>query len=243
MPCPLPPFHNRPVPCPLADTPGVHLHHRVPHMLSPDELKQLHPRKRLAAFVPPTPREMLEEAEPPVAKAVPEQVAADGDAVSVKAIARERWLKKSGGGATPVSATYVWGGLVRIDVVAAPSSTALAFMGSGNMRVYSMPLLKADQQFVLAGEEDEEEGEEAASGAGRGAASASSSGGRGGELVCSASVAARGGLVPHDLLIKPMTEGGGVGVGGRSGALADIAISGGWRRFRRGNCNGAVLYT
>ncbi|MEW5318490.1 MAG: hypothetical protein WDW38_009708 [Sanguina aurantia] len=41
------------------DTPGVHLHHRLPHMLTPEELRLLHPRKRLAAFVPPTPREVM----------------------------------------------------------------------------------------------------------------------------------------------------------------------------------------
>jgi nitric-oxide synthase len=37
----------------LYDTPGLHLHHRVPHILSPQENKELHPRKRLRGFVTP----------------------------------------------------------------------------------------------------------------------------------------------------------------------------------------------
>lgn len=44
-----------------ADTPGVHLHHRVPHMLPPDELKLLHPRRRLAPFSPPSPLDIVTE--------------------------------------------------------------------------------------------------------------------------------------------------------------------------------------
>eukprot|EP00798_Chlamydomonas_sp_ICE-L_P007381 gene7381-505_t len=47
----------------LFDTPGVHLHHRVPHMLAPDELRLMHPHKKLAAFVAPTPKELTEPEE------------------------------------------------------------------------------------------------------------------------------------------------------------------------------------
>ncbi len=47
-----------------ADTPGVHLHHRVPHMLSPAELKLLHPRKRLQPLIPPTPLDLTSRASP-----------------------------------------------------------------------------------------------------------------------------------------------------------------------------------
>lgn len=49
-----------------ADTPGVHLHHRLPHLLSPEELKELHPRKRLRPYYPPLPQDLtphVEEAE------------------------------------------------------------------------------------------------------------------------------------------------------------------------------------
>jgi hypothetical protein len=45
-------------PAPLTDTPGVHLHHRVPHMLSPEELKLLHPRRRLQVTTPSTPLDL-----------------------------------------------------------------------------------------------------------------------------------------------------------------------------------------
>lgn len=37
----------------LYDTPGLHLHHRVPHLLTPEENKALHPRKKLSAWVSP----------------------------------------------------------------------------------------------------------------------------------------------------------------------------------------------
>lgn len=48
--------------CLLADTPGVHLHHRVQHMLSPEELKLLHPRKRLLPCVPSSPSQLSQQA-------------------------------------------------------------------------------------------------------------------------------------------------------------------------------------
>jgi len=46
-----------------ADTPGVHLHHRLPHLLSPDELKELHPRKRLRPYYPPMPQDLTPQEE------------------------------------------------------------------------------------------------------------------------------------------------------------------------------------
>ena len=39
----------------LYDTPGLHIHHRLPHILTPDENKALHPRKRLNGFIAPSP--------------------------------------------------------------------------------------------------------------------------------------------------------------------------------------------
>lgn len=64
---PHPPFYHPPFPAlppndnttNNTDTPGVHLHHRVPHMLSPEELKLLHPRRRLTPFRPPTPLQVV----------------------------------------------------------------------------------------------------------------------------------------------------------------------------------------
>lgn len=37
----------------------MHLHHRIPHMLTPSELKLLHPRRRLAPFLPPSPLNIM----------------------------------------------------------------------------------------------------------------------------------------------------------------------------------------
>ncbi|KAK9806106.1 hypothetical protein WJX72_001602 [[Myrmecia] bisecta] len=37
----------------LYDTPGVHLHHRLPHMLTPEELQEVHPRRKLRPYVAP----------------------------------------------------------------------------------------------------------------------------------------------------------------------------------------------
>lgn len=45
------------------DTPGVHLHHRLPHLLSPEELKELHPRKRLSTYYPPMPQDLTPQEE------------------------------------------------------------------------------------------------------------------------------------------------------------------------------------
>ena len=46
-----------------ADTPGIHLHHRLPHLLTPEELKQLHPRRRLKPYYPPAPEDLAQEEE------------------------------------------------------------------------------------------------------------------------------------------------------------------------------------
>ena len=53
--------------------------------------------------------------------------------------------------AQPVSATYVWSDLVRIDMVVAPPGTALAFYGPASMRVFSMPLLKVRTGLKVLG--------------------------------------------------------------------------------------------
>ncbi|GFR50774.1 hypothetical protein Agub_g13039 [Astrephomene gubernaculifera] len=73
----------------LFDTPGVHLHHRIPHMLTPAELKLLHPRRRLSVLVPPLPAELNAQGEAaaaaaaavqPVSKSRGAAEAATGDA-------------------------------------------------------------------------------------------------------------------------------------------------------------------
>lgn len=183
-----------------ADTPGVHLHHRIPHMLTPDELKLLHPRKRLKAYLPPTPLQLLEEEEGETEAAI---VRMDGDRGSSR-------KPKS------VSATYIWSGLARIDVLDAPPNMSLGFLGPPTMRTFALPLVKGDESIELDLGETEEGGAGAEDASSDATATPRA-------LVCSQSVAARGGLVPHVFVVKG-------GIPGAKGALADIAISGvpGW---------------
>ena len=43
-----------------------------------------------------------------------------------------------------ISATYFWGGLVRIDIFEAPSSLGLVFFGASALKVHAFPLLRPD---------------------------------------------------------------------------------------------------
>lgn len=43
----------------LFDTPGLHLHHRLPHILTPEENKEIHPKKKLQGYVPMLPEEFM----------------------------------------------------------------------------------------------------------------------------------------------------------------------------------------
>jgi nitric-oxide synthase len=104
----------------LFDTPGLHLHHRTPHLLTPDENKALHPRKRLAPFVAPAPAE----------------VAAAAAAAAGAGRADERGEALEGGAAV---ASYWWGGLVRIDVMECPADTRLVFYGPPALQVAAVP--------------------------------------------------------------------------------------------------------
>jgi len=202
----------------LYDTPGVHLHHRVPHMLTPEQLRLLHPRKRLAPILPPTPKELAASEAPELAES------------------------GKGGPAPLASGTYFWGDLVRMDVVAAPSSTWLAFYSPSTLRVRGQPLAKASApliQLPSGSRSDVNTTATATTASTTSTTSTSSSssnisssdgdrtpaGRRSAAdsraLWCADSVAARGGLVPHPIVVK---------VDGGRGPLADIAVSGvpGW---------------
>ncbi|KAL3152747.1 hypothetical protein ABBQ38_012336 [Trebouxia sp. C0009 RCD-2024] len=100
----------------LFDTPGIHLHHRLPHLLTPEELKQMHPRRRLRPYYPPAPEDLAQEE--------------DEGAAGSSSMTNES-----------VSATYQWGGVARLDVVSAPPGTALVFYGPPALHVHAMPLL------------------------------------------------------------------------------------------------------
>jgi hypothetical protein len=198
-------------------------------MLTPEEVKLLHPRRQLRAYVPDTPAEIMaqeeeEEEEGPVSAST--AAAGSGLQLPGEAAAKRK----------AVSATYLWSGLARVDVVEGPPSTAVVFYSPATMRVYGLPLLEEGQSvdFDLEEASDESDddsptsssrsGEEDSDAATSASSSSSSSSSRSGPkvLTASASVKARGGLVPHDLVVKaPLPT---------RACLADIAISGipGW---------------
>uniref|UniRef100_A0A061RY59 Nitric-oxide synthase, plant n=1 Tax=Tetraselmis sp. GSL018 TaxID=582737 RepID=A0A061RY59_9CHLO len=167
----------------LYDTPGLHIHHRLPHLLTPDELKEIHPRRRLTAYLAP-----------PVETAP---------------------------GASEGSATYLWGGLVRIDVVDA--GTQLAFYGPPVMKAYALPLLGPEDEIdVCDGSDDEPAGREGAPGVADEGADYEEMEGGDEPLFGVASTKRRGGLrLARTLELKTT---------GRIEAVCDLAVSGlaGW---------------
>jgi nitric-oxide synthase len=118
-----------------------------------------------------------------------------------------------------VSASYLWSGLVRIDVLTGPPSSSLVFYGPKSMRVAALPLLAEGQDVEL--DFDDSADSDAASDVDSSSTSSSSSSKR--VLLCQESVAARGGLVPH-ILYVPVPQ------IASSQCLADVAVSGlpGW---------------
>jgi nitric-oxide synthase len=212
-----------------ADTPGVHLHHRIPHMLTPAELRLLHPRKRLMAFSPPSPLDIL--------RAQEEEEDQDADYVGSSNGRADASSSSSSSNSKPksVTASYIWSGLVRVDVLSGPPSCSLAFYGPRSMRVYALPLLAAGQEVDFKDDcEDEEEEydeflqellEEQQQGEDPSSSSSSSTqkASKGSSvLFCKESVEARGGLVPHSFVVKSPIP--------TAACLADVAVSGlpGW---------------
>lgn len=104
----------------LLDTPGVHLHHRVPHMLTPEEAGELHPKRKLKAFVAPRPADVT--LPPPTVTAGQKQ---------------------------SYSATYLWGGLARIDVASSSPTCNVTFYGIPQMRVSAAGLQKGEAGLGL----------------------------------------------------------------------------------------------
>ena len=97
----------------LMDTPGLHLPHRSLHIIPPDDVARLLPRKQLRPFVPPSPGQL--------------QVDAKSAAAGLGGLGP---LLPSAG-----SASYFWGGLARIDVLDAPPGTFLVFYSPRSLRV------------------------------------------------------------------------------------------------------------
>jgi hypothetical protein len=124
-----------------------------------------------------------------------------------------------------VSASYLWSGLARVDVLSGPPSTSLVFYGPKTLRVAALPLLAERQEVDLEWGDDEDEGADSDDEHSSSSSSSSSSSGSGSKrvLLCKESVAARGGLVPTMLRVP-------VPAIPSSTCLADVAISGlpGW---------------
>lgn len=97
----------------LFDTPGLHLHHRVPHLLTPEENKELHPRKRLRAHVPPSPADL-------------------------GGTTRAATAKRNSDSSSHPIASYTWGGIGRIDVLSCPPETQLVFYGPAALKVHTL---------------------------------------------------------------------------------------------------------
>ena len=108
----------------LVDTPGLHLHHRLVHLLRPEEVGLLQPTGPLRARRPPA----------PVALEV------DGEG--------------RGGGAGPPpkaaseSATYLWGGLARFDLElpSASSSVDIQFVGPAVLPIAALPPVSSEEE-------------------------------------------------------------------------------------------------
>lgn len=113
---------------------GLHLHHRMPHILTPGELKAIHPRRKLRPYV----------------AASPYLVAEQNDCVDP---ATERVVP---------CATYHWGALLRIDVLTAPIDVAIVFIGTGAVQVFACSLMDPDELVELDYESNDAGGIEAA---------------------------------------------------------------------------------
>ncbi|KAL4421002.1 hypothetical protein ABPG77_008839 [Micractinium sp. CCAP 211/92] len=197
----------------LYDTPGLHLHHRVPHLLTPQENKQLHPRRKIRPYVPPSPSELLEA----TTAACSMPGGAGGAAGPADA--------PPAGGTCNV-ATYFWGGLVKLQVLGCPPDTELVFYGPQALLVEAAVEPAAAPEPASDGCEGPDfacsssDGEDEAGGAAAAGGLSEEPHGFG-----AASVMRRGGLRPaKELRLKC------VGGDGARRPVADVAVSGipGW---------------
>jgi hypothetical protein len=119
---------------------GLHFHHRMPHILSPQELKAIHPKRKLRPYL----------------AASPFLVAEENDCIDP---ATER---------VRPCATYHWGALMRIDVLTAPADAQIVFFGTGVVQVFACALMAEDEFVELdhsAKQEDLEQAHEVMFGA------------------------------------------------------------------------------
>jgi nitric-oxide synthase, plant len=117
---------------------GLHLHHRMLHILTPAELKAIHPKRKLRPYVAAAPHEIAEQNTEDPAAIQYSDAAGHSNALFGAA-----------------SCTYIWGALLRIDVLEAPVDTRFVFFGTGQMQVYACRLIREDE--ILEFEEHEED--------------------------------------------------------------------------------------
>jgi len=147
----------------LFDTPGVHLHHRLPHILSEEELKLIHPTRRIRPFVTPT-LEVLGTMTSHTRSSEELFVGTDMDhdvSTLPNGSSDQGPLEKNhqpGARGRDISSSYthsssssssspsycgcfLWGGLIRIDVLEAPRKYQMAFYGPRCLMVESRELI------------------------------------------------------------------------------------------------------
>lgn len=147
----------------LYDTPGLHLHHRTPHILTPEENKQLHPRRPLRGYVAPSSLEVLQststdghthDSKDGISKVGDDLAISRGvDQLNTKAIYDGDRLFQSDTSAvdmfeasrTTIPA-YWWSGLARLDVVEGASlGVQFEFFGPAVLRVFATLVSNKDE--------------------------------------------------------------------------------------------------
>lgn len=109
----------------LVDTPGLHLHHRLVHLLRPEEVGALQPTGPLRARRPPAPApaSTSASASPPAVPAPPPKFASE-------------------------SATFLWGGLARFDLELPPNSSLdIQFFGPAVLPLAALPIVRGEKEI------------------------------------------------------------------------------------------------
>ena len=136
----------------LYDTPGLHLHHRLPHMLTPEENKVLTPRKKIKAYVAPSYNDVI-------TRSMDDGGGGD-DEEGKKKVNTKRT-------STSTVVVYKWGGIARIEVEVVSASRNLAYNDDNDddeqgidvqLAFYGPPSLKVDS--FTEGNEEEREGDD-----------------------------------------------------------------------------------
>ncbi|GBG82436.1 hypothetical protein CBR_g34812, partial [Chara braunii] len=154
----------------LFDTPGIHLHHRMPAVVDPADLPLLAPRRRMRPYIvsAPIPDEPARKARhddeglhwgtlPTDTVSGQSFVTAIGGAaagdqsgleIATGAAAENRVQARGAGSKTGLAGwSLFWGGLARIDILQAPPSAKLAFYGATAVRVHFVQTSEADDFY------------------------------------------------------------------------------------------------